>query len=443
MNHPRTLTESLPAGDPGGRTRRLVIVRILPFLFLLYISNYVDRTSIAYAALGMTADLGLSDRVLGLAAGLFFIGYVALQVPGAVLVERWSARRAIGAVMVAWGCCTALTGMVHTAGQLYWARLLLGAAEAAFFPGVIVYLSHWFTRADRARATGYFMAAIPVSQALASPLAGWIVGHSFGGVAGWRWLFILEGLPAVLLGVIAYCFLPDLPREAHWLSPTQREWLEKELLAETEPVDVTPLRSAVGLALRSRVILLLAVAAFFNYCVSYGFYFWFPTMLKREFGLTDTLVGLLGTIPYIAVFLAVLVNGWHSDRHMERRWHSAIPCLAAVIGALCLMTHHLSLPVAILFFTMIALSAAFYPAFWAMPTTLLRGSAAAVAVGFINGIASLAGFAAPYLLGYLSTRTESFNAGMAATAATGVIAFLLLLSVPKASLTACSDSRCT
>lgn len=199
--------EPIPAGE---RTHRQIALRLLPFLFLLYVTNYIDRTSVAFGALGMSGDLGLSDRALGLAAGLFFLGYVALQIPGAMLVDRWSARRAIALIMITWGCATALTGLIHTASQLYWARLVLGAAEAGFFPGAIVYLSRWFSRADQARATAYFMAAIPFSQAIASPLAGWIVGHSFASVPGWRWLFILEGLPANPARR-ERLFLPDLP----------------------------------------------------------------------------------------------------------------------------------------------------------------------------------------------------------------------------------------
>ncbi len=327
------------AAEIGDRTRRQIAGRLLPFLFLLYIVNYVDRTSVAYAALGMTSDLGFSDRVFGLGAGVFFISYVALQIPGAMLVEHWSARRLISAVMIAWGSLTALTGLVHTAHQLYAARLLLGAAEAAFFPGVIVYLSHWFSREDRGKATGYFMSAIPLSQALASPVAGWIVGHSFLGLQGWRWLFILEGLPAILFGAIAYFFLSDQPCDAHWLAPARREWIEQKLQREKL---ATPQSMSVGQALRSRIVLLLAMVAFLNYFVAYGFYFWFPTMLKRLSGLSDVRVGMIGAIPYVAMFAAMLLNGWHSDKRMERKWHCAIPMFIAAMGALGLIAHSLS-----------------------------------------------------------------------------------------------------
>jgi MFS transporter, ACS family, tartrate transporter len=417
-----------PSTTIGDRTRGQIAGRLLPFLFVLYIANYLDRTSVAYAALRMTSDLGFSDRVFGLGAGIFFLGYVALQIPGAMLVEHWSARRMISAVMIAWGSLTALTGLVHTANQLYLARLLLGAAEAGFFPGVIVYLSHWFGAEDRGKATGYFMAAIPLSQAIASPVAGWIVGRSFGGLQGWRWLFIFEGLPAVLLGVVAYFFLCDRPGEAHWLAPAERDWIEERLRREKQ-TDVRGV--SVMQALCSPLVLLLAALGFLEYFVGYGFYFWFPTMLKRQSSLSDWMVGVVGVIPYAVMFAAMVFNGRHSDRHMERRWHAAVPVFVAALGALGLAMPFRSLPVIVLLFTMIASANAFLPPFWAIPTTLLDRSAAAAAVGLINGVASIAGFASPYLLGYLSTRTGSFSAGMLAIMAAGIAGGLLLFFVPK------------
>jgi MFS transporter, ACS family, tartrate transporter len=317
---------------------------------------------------------------------------------------------------------------VHTAHQLYVARLLLGAAEAGFFPGVIVYLSHWFSREDRGKATGYFMSAIPLSQALASPVAGWIVGHSFLGLQGWRWLFILEGAPAIVLGAFAYFVLRDRPSEAHWLAPAQRKWIEEKLQREKL---AAPQAISVMQALRSRIVLLLALVAFLQYFVGYAFYFWFPTMLKRQSGLSDVGVGLVGTIPYLIMFVAMGLNGWHSDKKMERRWHSAIPPFVAALGALGIIANFHALPVSVLFFTMIAFVNAFLSTFWAIPTALLSRSAAAAAVGLINAVASTAGFAAPYLLGYLSSRTGSFSSGMAVVAAAAIAGGLLILCIPK------------
>ena len=201
-----------------GHTRHQTALRLLPFLFVLYIVNYLDRTSVAYAAIGMSRDLGFSDRVFGLGVGVFFIGYLALQIPGSLLAENWSARKTISGSMVVWGSLTALTALVHTPMQLYLARFLLGLAEASFFPGVMVYLSHWFIQKDRAKAASNFLAAVPLSLMIGSPVAGWIVGHHWLGLAGWRWLFVLEGMPAVVLGAIAFVWLKDWPKDAAWLT---------------------------------------------------------------------------------------------------------------------------------------------------------------------------------------------------------------------------------
>src|SRR5258707_3503279 len=306
------------------RTRHLTALRLLPFLFTLYLANYLDRTSVAYAAIGMTRELEFSDRVFGLGPGFFFISYVALQFPGALLVERWSARRMISLTMIAWGSMTALTALVHMPAELYIARFLLGAAEAGFFPGVIVYLSHWFICEDRAKVTSNFMSAIPLSFVIASPIAGLILGRSWLGIAGWRWLFILEGLPSIVLGISALCYLTDLPGQAKWLVPDQRRWIENKLQQERSAgVETMPIRQA----LTSSTILLLATVCFLNYFAYYSFLFWLPTMFKRQSGFSDLNVGLLGALPYAALFVAMLANACRSDRQGERRGHCAIPSL--------------------------------------------------------------------------------------------------------------------
>ena len=406
------------------RTRHHIALRLLPFLFVLYITNYVDRTNVAYAAIGMSRDLGFSDRVFGMGAGIFFISYVALQMPGALLVERWSARRMISATMIAWGSLTALTALVHTPAQLYLARFVLGAAEAGFFPGVIVYLSHWFIREDRAKATSNFMAAIPMSFVIGSPVAGWILGHNWLAVAGWRWLFVLEGMPAIVLGVAAFFYLTDWPDEAAWLTPERRQWIEQKLHQE-KPVgtEAITLRQTLG----SRTILLLAAVTFLNYLAIYTFVFWFPTMLKRQSGFSDVNVGLIGAVPYLVLFIAMQVNGWHSDQRRERYWHSAIPLFIAAAGFLGLVSQPRSIPFSLVLFTMVAMGSAYLPAFWAIPTEILSQTAAAAAVGMINAVGSVAGFAGPYLFGYLNTRTGSFSCGLAVMAVSAVTGGTLML----------------
>jgi MFS transporter, ACS family, tartrate transporter len=409
------------------RTRHQVAVRLLPFVFLLYITNYLDRTCIAYAAIGMARDLGFNDHIFGLGIGVFFLSYVALQIPGAMLAQRWSARGTICATMIVSGLVTALTAIVHTPAQLYLARFLLGAAEASFFPGVIVYLSHWFIHEDRAKATSDFMAAIPVSLVIGSPVAGWILGHPWFMVEGWRWLFFLEGIPAILLGAVAFFFLTNRPNQAGWLTAEQRQWVSQTLEQE-KPLS----RKSIGQALRSRTVLLLATAAFLQYFVGYSVIFWLPTILKNQSGFSDAQVGLFGAVPYVVALFAMLFNAWHSDKGRERRWHAAFPLFIGAVGFLCLISPPGSNVTTVLLLSVICVPMAFLPVFWAIPTEILSGSKAAVAVGTINALASLAGFAGPYAFGYLRAETESFVAGFAVLMFCALAAGILMLLTPAA-----------
>jgi len=426
---PATHSPHATAADLSTHTRRQIALRLLPFLFVLYVTNYLDRTSVAYAGLHMSHDLGISDSVFGMGAGIFFISYLALQIPGALMVELWSARRAITLVMLAWGSLTVLTALVHSAGQLYLARFVLGAAEAGFFPGVIVYLSHWFIREDRAKATGNFMAAIPLSFVIGSPLAGWILGHYWLGLEGWRWLFVLEGMPAVLLGGVAFFYLTDWPHEAAWLKPQQRQWIAETLQAEKAP---TVGRISTWQAVSSRAVLLLAAAAFLEYFVFYTMAFWLPQILQRLSGLSDARLGLLGALPYVACMVAMQVNGWHSDKRSERRLHAAIPCFAGAVALLGLVTLPQSLWLTLALFVVLCPIHASLPPLWALPTEILGESAAATAVGFINAVGSVAGFLGPLTFGYLRTRTGNFSSGLALMMACALGSGLLLMRTPQA-----------
>ena len=375
----------------------------------------------------MSRDLGFSDRVFGLGAGIFFLSYVALQIPGAQLVERWSARRMISASMIIWGSLTTLTALVHTPNQLYLVRFFLGAAEAGFFPGVVVYLSHWFIPEDRAKASSNFMGAIPLSSVIGSLLAGWILGRAWLGQAGWRWLFIMEGLPAIVLGAIAFFVLTDWPAEATWLTPEQRKWLEQGLKQDSS---VRAKVITVGQALKSRAILLLASITFFSYFSIYCFLFWFPTILKRQSGFSDMRVGFIGAIPFIATFIAMQINGWHSDKKRERRWHSAVPLLIAAAALLALLPQPRSTVVMVALFCLVSMGTSFLPTFWAIPTETLSRAQAATAVGVINAAGNIAGFAGPYGFGYLNTRMGSFPYGLAIVMVANLVAAFLILRIP-------------
>ena len=268
---------------------------MLPFLWLLYVVAFLDRVNVAYAALEMSHDLGFSDRVFGLGAGIFFVGYVLLEIPGALIVERWSARLWIARIMISWGIITVFVGFVHTSRQFYIMRFVLGTAEAGFFPGVIVYLTHWFTRRDLAKAVASFMAALPLANLLGSPLAGRILQLHWYGLEGWRWLFILEGIPALVFGVMTFFYLTDRPSQAAaWLPESEREWITCEL--ERERKEKIAVRSyTIGQALRQRDVALLTLIYFTGNTGFYGFTMWFPTILKRASGLATGTVTLLVT----------------------------------------------------------------------------------------------------------------------------------------------------
>jgi MFS transporter, ACS family, tartrate transporter len=256
-------------------TVRKIGLRLLPFLFLLYIVAFLDRVNVSFAGLEMTRDLNFSDRVFGLGAGIFFVGYVVFEIPGALLVERWSARKVIARILVTWGIVTVFVALVRTPGQFYTARFLLGAAEAGFFPGVLVYLTHWFRYDDRAKAGALFMAAIPVANVIGSPLAGAIVNVHWAGWPGWRWLFVLEGLPAVVLGVVTLYLLPDWPADAKWLAREEREWITQEVDRE-KAAKAGAGAVSIGQALRMPRVILLTLVYFLSVTGIYGFAMWFP-----------------------------------------------------------------------------------------------------------------------------------------------------------------------
>ena len=416
--------------DAGERATRRIARRLLPFLFVLYVIAFLDRVNVGYAGLEMSRDLNFSDRVFGLGAGIFSIGYFLFEIPGALIVERWSARKWIARILVTWGFVTVLMAAVRTPSQFYLARFLLGVAEAGFFPGIVVYLTHWFRYEDRAKAGAVFMAAIPMSNIIGSPLAGWILSQHWAGIASWRWLFVAEGFPAILFGILTLMYLTDWPPQAHWLAADERAWIDGELQREKAAKSRTRVWT-IGQAMRSRAVILLTLVYFFAIIGIYGFVIWFPTIVQRATNLPNMAVTLLSALPYVAGLAVMIYNGWHSDRTAERRWHTAFPlflgagCLAIAIRS----AGHLSLA----FLCMIIVGActtAFMPSFWALPTAILTESAAAASIGLINSVANLGGFAGPFLIGYLRTLTNSFAPGLAFLLLCMVVSGMLALLLP-------------
>jgi ACS family tartrate transporter-like MFS transporter len=422
-----------PAGarlkDVGYRARRRVAYRLLPFLFLLYIVNYIDRVNVSFANLRMSADLGFSDRVYGLGVGVFYITYVLFEIPGAIIVERWSARKWIARIMISWGMVTILTGFVHNATEFYAARFLLGAAESSFFPGIIVYLTHWFCARDRGRAIACLYAANPAAALIGSPLAGWLIGVHWQSLAGWRWLFILEGIPAVVVGIITYFYMTDRPAQAPWLPHDERDWLVKELQQELRVKNKVRTPTILE-AFADPRILRLILAYFLALTGSLGTIYWIPTFLKRLSGFSNQTVTSLLLIPALIGIAGMLLNGWHSDKTDERHWHSAVPLLAAglMFGLLTLVRREVPVAIACLLLGSGFLYA-YYPAFWAIPTMMLSEAAAAATFGLINSIGQLGGLAGTYTVGYLNDRTHSLLASFAFIALAYVVAGILIFSL--------------
>jgi D-galactonate transporter len=406
------MAESFAAPTIAQGARHRIARRLLPYLFLLYVIAFLDRMNIGAAALQMPQDLGFSNSVIGFGAGVFFVGYFLLGIPGALIVERWSARRWIARMMISWGMITVLMAFIRTAHQFYVVRFLLGAAEAGFFPGVIVYLTHWFRYPDRAKAVAFFYAANPLSYVIGSPLAGLLLGISWLGLRGWRWLFIIEGIPAGLLGMITIFYLTDWPQQAKWLSASERAWITEELRQEkaakkrSHPYNVWQ-------ALRNRDVLRLTLCYFCAMTGSYGIAFWLPTILKRISGQGDFKVTVLASLPYAAGFITQQLNGWHSDRTGERRWHAAMPVILCGVALSLTVVYGTRPAISIALFMLVgAFFYGFQPCFWPVPTLFLSEAAAAASIGLINSVGNLGGLAGPFVMGYLAHRSHSFAAGL-------------------------------
>jgi MFS transporter, ACS family, tartrate transporter len=420
-----------PEPEVAQRARNRIASRLLPFLFMLYVIAFLDRMNIGAAALQMPQDLGFSEGVIGMGAGVFFLGYFLLEIPGALIAEHWSARRWIARIMISWGLVTIAMAFIRTSRQFYVVRFLVGAAEAGFFPGVIVYLTHWFRYGDRAKAVASFYAANPLSYVIGSPIAGLLLGLSWLGMRGWRWLFIIEGIPAVVLGLVTIWYLTDWPHQAKWLRADEKSWITTELQTEKDAKNRRHCYR-VWEALRHRDVILLTVCYFCAMTGSYGIAFWLPTILKRLSGKSDLKVTLLAALPYIAAFVMQQANGWHSDKTRERRWHAAIPVFVCGLALALAVLFRLNLVMSVGLF--VVAGGAFYgfqPVFWTVPTMFLSESAAAASIGLINAVGNLGGFVGPMVIGYLASRTHSFSPGLLYLVASLFVSGSLMLAVGR------------
>lgn len=419
-----------PAVDGGELERvtlRRVSVRLVPLLFVLYIGAYLDRTNVSLAALQMNQDLGLSQTVYGLGAGMFFVGYAMFELPSNLILARVGARRWISRIAISWGILACAMMLVRGPRSFYTVRFLLGFAEAGFFPGIVYYLGDWFPERQRARAIASFMAAVPLSSAIGGPLGGALLSlRGRMGLAGWQWLFLVEGVPSVILGIVVLLYLTDRPERAEWLTSEQRGWLcgrlERERLARASSSESNLVR-----ALGSGTLWHLTAVYLLGLCAWLGALYFAPVLIRDTLGVGTGTVGLfIGGLGLVGL-VGMLANGAHSDATGERVIHTGAPML--VVAAGLLVAALVPGPAALL--TGLALvflgSNAFLPVFWCTPTALLRGTAAAGGIAVINSIGNLGGFFAPSLLGALKDRTGTFASGLFTLSVVALGATVLIL----------------
>ncbi|NDV76496.1 MFS transporter [Burkholderia cenocepacia] len=415
------------------RTYKKVFWRIVPFLMLCYVVAYLDRVNVGFAKLQMSQDLAFSETVFGLGAGIFFLGYFLFELPSNMLMHRIGARIWIARIMITWGLLSALFAFVKTPTQFYVLRFLLGLAEAGFYPGVILYLTYWFPSHRRAKIIAVFMSAIPVSGIFGNPLSGWIMErfHGGSGFHGWQWMFMIEAVPAVLVGIATVLYLDNSIRSAKWLDEREKQLLEDEIAAQ--PQEQQKHGHSLKAVFSDPRMWWMSLIYFAFVTGQYGLTFWMPTLVKST-GITDTLqIGLLSAIPFVVAIVVMNLFGHSADKRRERRWHLIVPALMGAIGFAVAASYSHNTAVSIVFLSLAAggvLTCA--PLFWSLPTAFLAGSAAAAGIAIINSVGNLAGFASPYVIGYLKDVTHSTSSGMYVLAAMLVLgAIAVWLTPPK------------
>ncbi|MDQ7979468.1 MFS transporter [Paraburkholderia sp. SARCC-3016] len=411
-------------------TYRKVAWRLTPLLMLCYVVAYLDRVNVGFAKLQMQADLNLSDAVYGFGAGIFFLGYFIFEIPSNIILHRVGARVWIARIMVSWGIISALTMFVTTPTMFYVMRFLLGLAEAGFFPGIILYLTYWYPAHRRGRMTTWFMTAIALSGVVGGPISGFILKACDGlnGWHGWQWLFLLEGLPSIVVGIVVFVMLDDRIGKAQWLTVEERQLLERNIAAE----DATKEDPSIGTVLASPRVWLMSLIYFSFVIGLYGVSFWLPTIIKAT-GVTDSFaIGLLSAIPFAAAVVAMVLVSRSADRTRERRWHVAIPAFAGALGLVLSILWAQNTLLAMISLTLATMGIlTTLPLFWSLPTAFLAGTGAAAGIAMINSIGNLAGFLGPYAVGWLKEATASNATGMYLLAAFMLLGGLLAVGVPK------------
>jgi ACS family tartrate transporter-like MFS transporter len=425
---------SADAAELGTRTLRKVMGRLLPFIFLCYIVAYIDRVNTGFAAKSLQGDLGLSKAEFGRGAGLFFLGYFLFEIPSNMILRRVGARLWIARIMIVWGLVS--MGMIFVKGvwSYYAIRVLLGLAEAGFFPGMVLYLTYWIPARERARAGALFMIAAPVAMAVGAPLSGALLDmHGHMGLKGWHWLFLVEGIPAILLGVLTLKFLTESPEKATWLTTEEREWLKTELEAERARRAAQTSTAAVQ-SLSNPKVWVLCLIYFLNSSVTYGLFLWLPQMLEEATELKGLKLGLISSIPFMAAIAGMIAICKHSDRTGERKYHVAACAVTAAIGLVLAVLFRHSPALLVLSFALCQLGQrAVMPVFWAIPPIFLGGAAAAAGIALINAIGNLGGYFGPDMMGFLTKESKDYSKGILVLAACmiGVAVTVSLLRLPK------------
>ena len=418
-------TQSVARSELETSTIRAISVRLIPFLVLAYFFSYLDRVNLGFAALTMNAELKFTPLIFAWGAGIFFIGYFIFEVPSNLALEKFGASRWIARIMVSWGIISALMATVSGEWSFYILRFLLGVAEAGFFPGIILYLTYWYPAEYRARFLAAFAIAVPVSTVIGAPVSGLLLGlDGLMGLKGWQWLFIIEGIPSVLLGIVTWFYLTDRPEKAGWLTSEQKAWLAAKLKAETAAKQAAS-HLTLGQALSSPKVVTLSLIYFGFVGALYGMQFWLPQIVKA-FGLTNAQTGFVTAIPYLFGTIAMILWARHSDATRERVAHVGGPLLLTAL-ALGVSSYITDPTITMIVLTVAAIGVfCTFAVFWTLPTAWLTGTAAAGAIALINSIGNLAGFAGPYLVGWVKTATDSTSIGLLVLALLPLIGGLLV-----------------